>query len=320
MDNDTWYDCFLGALYKKHPKKPELAQELMDLLFIEREAVYRRLRKDVLFPFHEIMKISSEWNISLDEITGIASGQIPFQMHLMNYIDPSEQELRFMEQVIQYLDYLKDFSDTEFMVIGNKLPRQTLSGFNYLNQFHLFKWLYEYGNGKDVVPFSKIIVSEKKLRLAAEYYEAIKQIPSSNFIWDRMLFNHLTDDIRYFHSINLITDEDKELIKKDLHALLNYMLEVTSKGCYPETQNKVNFYVSQLSVDTNYSYAYTKLANMCFFHVFEKYEIYTYEPKIMANIRAWMQLKKRTSIQISEVDEKGRIEYFTRQRRLVDGL
>jgi hypothetical protein len=319
MDNNAWYDCFLDALYKKHPKKPRLAQELMELLFIEREAVYRRLRKDVMFPIHEITKISAAWNISLDEITGIISGQIPFKMHLMNYIDPSEQEVSFMQQIIQYLNYLKDFPDTEFMDICNKLPRQTLSGFNYLNQFYLFKWMYEYGNGKDVVPFSKIIVSEEKRRLTAEYHEAIKQVPNSNFIWDRMLFNHLIDDILYFHSINLITDEEKELIKKDLDALLSYMLEVTTKGCYPETQNKVNFYVSRLSVDTNYSYTYTNLANMCFFHVFEKYEIYTYEPKIVADIRTWMQLKKRTSIQISEVDEKGRIEYFTRQRELLKG-
>jgi len=35
---------------------------------------------------------------------------------------------------------------------------------------------------------------------------------------------------------------------------------------------------------------------------------------------AWMQLKKRTSIQISEVDVKSRIEFFTAQRQLVESL
>jgi hypothetical protein len=34
----------------------------------------------------------------------------------------------------------------------------------------------------------------------------------------------------------------------------------------------------------------------------------------------WMQLKKRASVKISEVDEKSRIEFFTKQRQVVDTL
>jgi len=320
MENKEWYDCFFESLYAKYPNRALLAKALMDLLFIEREAVYRRLRKDVTFSIHEIAKISSAWDISLDNIINPHSGKVTFQMQPVNYIDPTEKELKFLQDIIQSIKYLKDFPDTEFMDICNKLPRQLLAGFGYLNQFYLFKWMYQYGVPKNTIPFAQIIVSEEKSRLTAEYYCAIKNVPHSNFIFDRMLFRYLVSEIQYFNSIQLISNEEKGLIKKDLYNLLDYLSEVADNGCYPETKNKVNLYISELNVDTNYSYTFTKLANICFIHVFDKFEIYTYEPETVNNFKTWMQLKKRTSIQISEVDEKSRIEFFIKQRQTVDSL
>jgi len=320
MIKEVWYDNFLDAIGKKYPKKTQLVQALMDLLFIEREAVYRRLRKSVLFSMSEVIKIAATWKISLDEVTGLNKEHISFQMHQLNYLDPSEKELNFLRSIVQSISYLRHFPDTEFMDICNKLSRQFFAGFPHLNQFYLFKWMHQYGVDSETIPYSKTIISEEKLKLTAEYYQAIKHVPNSNFILDKRLFDYLINDIRYFHSIYLITDEEKERIKNDLYNLLDYLLEVANKGCYPETQNRVNLYVSQLNIDTNYSYTFTPEAKICYIHVFEKYEIYTLNPEMVANFRTWMQLKKRTSIKISEVDEKTRIEFFSKQRQLVDGL
>jgi len=318
MKNELWYDRFVETLFKRYPKKNQLVEALMDLLFIEREAAYRRLRRDVTFSVHEIVKISSAWSISLDNIINVNSGKIPFLMQPINYITPSDQELKFLQFVIQSIDDLKDFPDTEFMDVCNKLPRQLLAGFGSLNQFHLFKWMYQYGSEKKAIPFSQVIISEEQRQLTADYYRAIKTVPQTNFIFDRLLFEHLTSEINYFHSIQMITDDDKELIRKDLHHLLDYLSEVAAHACYPESQNRVNLYVSRLNVDTNYSYTFTSQINICFVHVFEKFEIYTFDAEMTASFRTWMQLKKRTSIQISEVDQKSRIEYFTKQRQIVD--
>jgi hypothetical protein len=268
----------------------------------------------------EVVKIASAWNISLDEIIGINAGHVSFQMHRMNYLDPSEKELVFLRSIVQSINYLRNFPDAEFMDICNKLPRQFFAGFPYLNQFYLFKWRHQYGDDSEIIPCSKMVISEEKLKITSDYYQAIKQVSNSSFIFDKRLFDYLITDIQYFHSIYLITDEEKEFIKNDLYNLLDYMLEVANRGFYPETQNKVHFYVSLLNIDTNYSYTFTPEAKICYVHAFEKYEIYTLNSEIVANFKTWMQLKKRTSIKISEVDEKTRIEFFTKQRQLVDEL
>ena len=320
MKNKVWHECFLESLYERFPKKNILVKSLMGLLHMEREAVYRRLRSIVPFSIHEIVLISSKWNISLDAITGNCSGKISFLMQPIDYVDPSEHELKFLKHIVQSIKDLKNFSDTEFMNIGNKLPRQLLAGFGNLNQFHLFKWMYSYGNGKNPVPFGQVIISEKKLQLTADYYRAIKTVPNTNFIFDRMLFDHLVSDISYFHSIQMITDEEKDRIKRDLYALLTYLFDIATHGCYPESKNNVNLYISDISVDTNYSYVSTNQLSICFVHVFDKFEIYTLDTEMAANFKIWMRLKKRSAIQISEVDNKSRIDFFAKQHQIVDRL
>ena len=320
MKSDEWYDRFLETLLKVYPKKAQLIEKLIELLSIERGAVYRRLRKEIPFSFYEIVKIASEWDISLDNISGIHSGKITFFMQPINYVDPSKQDLSFLKYVIQSINLLKDFPDAEFMDICNKLPRQLYAGFKHLYQFYLFKWKYEYTIDKKVIPFSKFMISKEKSLLITDYYRAIKNVPQTNFIFDRLLFDNLLSEVLYFYSIRMITCQEKELIKTDLYALLDYLWEVATNGYYPETKNKVNLYISNLNVNTNYSYTYTNQANICFVHVFDKYEIYTYHPEMVLNFKSWMQLKKRASYQISEVDEKSKIEYFSKQRKLVDTL
>jgi len=320
MANDVWYDYFLKMLSVKYPKKAQLVTELMDLLCIEQEAVYRRLRKDVIFHAFEIAKIASAWNISLDEIINVDSGKIFFQMQPLDYLNPSDQDVHFLQAFIDDLFRIKDFPDTEYVEICNRVPRPLLASYSYLNQFYLFRWMHQYGNKEETVPFSQIIISEEKRRITSEYCMAMKQIPNTNFIFSHRLIDNLVWDVRYFHSIQLITDEEKECIRKELHAFLDYGVEVASKGCYPETKNKVDFCISQLMVDTNYGYIHTNEANMCIVHAFDKCEIYTFNSEMLANFKTWMRLKKRASVQISVADEKSRIAFFARQRQVVESL
>jgi hypothetical protein len=320
MKNVVWYDCFLEALFERFPKKTLLVEALMDLLYIEREAVYRRLRNRVPFSIHEIVKISSTWNISLDAITGKSTGKISFLMQPIDYVDPSKQAMRFLHDIVQSINNLNNYHDTEFMDICNKLPRQLLAGYGFINQFHLFKSMYNYGNEKNPVPFGQVIISEEMRKLTADYYRAIKSIHNTNYIFDRMIFDHLVNDIRYFHSIKMITGEEKDLVKRDLIALLDYLLDVATHGCFPETNNKVNLFISDLNVDTNYRYIFTNQLSIFFVHVFDKFEIYTLNTEMVENFKVWLRLKKRSSIQISEVDNRSRIEYFAKQRQIVDML
>jgi len=320
MNNEALYDCFLEILSTKYPKRMELSKALMDLLYLEREAVYRRLRKDVIFPVHEVAKIASEWNISLDEVVGINSGKVPFQMQVINYLNPSKEEFINMQKRVKLLEHIEFSSNTEFMEVSNRLPRPISTGFMQLYRFEIFNWAYQYGNEETYRKFSKVFLSKELEAEFQEYDKIMKYVTNSYFILDRNTFRNMVSNIKYFHSILLITDEEKDILKKDLFSLLDYLITIANKGCYPETQNKIYLYISQLNVDTNYSYFYTEQLKTCRIHAFGKYDISSFDLEMVENFRTWMQLKKRTAIQISEVDAKSRIDFFSEQQQVVETL
>ena len=312
-----WYDSFLEALHKKYKKKSQLTEALMDLLSLERESVYRRLRKDIQFPVHELATIASAWNISLDKLVGVNSHQIPFKVQLSNYIDPPVEQVKYIQNII----HICHSPNMKYMEVSNKLPRTLTSGFSYLARYQLLKWMYLFvHDDKRLLPYSKIFFPAKVSKLVSDYYQAVKHVADTTYVWDPMLFESLVLDIRYFHSIYLITDEEKDLIKTDLYAFLDYMSNVASKGCWPETNNKVSLYISCINIDTNYNYYYSETFKMCRVHAFSKSEISSSDPEMIEEFVAWMQLKKRASVLISETDEKSRIEFFWKQRELIERL
>ena len=320
MENDAWYDYFLENLLTKFPKKSQLVDELMDLLCIEREAVYRRLRKDVAFTVHEVVKIAKTWNISMDEIVNVDSNNTTFIMKPINYFDPSESDFQEIRRRIRLLEHLRTTHNSESMEVCNKLPRSILGGYNALYRFSIFRWAYQYGNRKERILFSQTVFPDEFAAEMAYYYQTIKYMETTSYIWDQMIFSYLIHDIRYFHSILLITDEEKEILKKELLLLLDYWSEVASRGSFPETKNKVNIYISKLNIEANFSYYYTEKLKMCRIHTFDKADISSFDTRMVEDFRNWMQLKKRTSVKISEVDERGRLEFFMKQQKLIEEM
>jgi hypothetical protein len=320
MNEHTWYDVFLENLHEKYPKKTQLVEEIINLLCIEREAVYRRLRKEVVFPVHEIVKIATAWNISLDEVTGINSGIVPFKLVPINYINPSKNEMIFLQQRIRALEQFITYKNSEHMEVGNKLPRPISTGFPILYKLKIFNWDYLYNRDETNNCFSEVIIPEEISQGVQAFSENVKKIDFTHFILDQKVIEFITRYVQYYHTILLITKEEKELIKEELHALLDYLTEIANKGYYPETQKKVNIYISQIHNNTNYNYYYSDGTKSCSVHAFGKYDLCSYDQELVFNFRNWMNLKKRASIQISEVNERSRIEFFSKQRLIIDAL
>jgi len=320
MNEVIWYDVLIEKLNEKFPNKAQLVEALMKLLCIEREAVYRRLRKDVPFLAHEIITLAVAWNISLDELLGIHSGLISFQMQPLNYLDPSSKEMNNLKTRVKTLEHFKFSHNSEYMEVCNKFPRPLASGFMTLYRLKIFNWAFLYNIEEKPVKFADIIIPEKITREFEKYNRSVKNVSNSSFILDQQVFEFYVNKVKYYCSVLLMTEEEKEQIKKELYALLDYMMEIANSGYYPETHKKVNIYISQLHLNTNYSYYYSDKLKSCRVHAFGKFDICSYDSVMVENFRKWMNQKKRASIQISEVNERSRIEYFANQRKIVDEL
>jgi hypothetical protein len=318
MNANLWHERFMEILNEKFPQKNQLLEELCTLLCIERPAVYRRMRNDVPFTANEVAIIAANWGISLDDILGIYSGKIAFQMSPVNYIHPTKQDIKNLRARVHALENLKKSPNSEYMVVSNNLSRSLVSGFDYLYKFNIFKWGYEFST--DSINFSNLIISDEIHDIIRNFYRNMKDATVTNIILDRLLFENFVSEVLFFNSILLISDEEKELIKKDLINLVAYLLEVANTGRFPETNNKVYLYISTLAENTNYSYVITEQFKICRVHAFNKYDIVSSNPEMIETFKLWMQMKKRTSNLISEVDEISRVTYFKKLYALIDTL
>ena len=81
----------IEAMKEKLPLKGQLADMLMDTLYIGKEAVYRRLRGEVPFTLQESALISRKLGISLDKIIGLSfKSNAMFNINIVDYDDPFE--------------------------------------------------------------------------------------------------------------------------------------------------------------------------------------------------------------------------------------
>ena len=61
----------IEAVKEKLPLKENLANLLIDTLYIGKEAIYRRLRGEVPFTLEEAALISRKLGVSLDNVIGV---------------------------------------------------------------------------------------------------------------------------------------------------------------------------------------------------------------------------------------------------------
>ena len=320
MNNNIWYDYFLKTLSDKFPKKSQLTEALMDLLLIEREAVYRRLRKEVIFSVYDMAKIAGAWNISIDSIFGVVSDKSHlFQLNLLPYNDLSLEEMEALKKYFHFLKALTLLHDSEYIEITNTIPQSLLDNHPVLSKFFTFKWMYQYGNEKNIPPFNQFVLPEKTINLEKTYYKYIKQIKHLSYTWDNLIIQYLVNDILYFKSIYLLSEEDVQILKQEISMFLSSIELISIQGEFADTHNKVDFYIS-INIDTNYCYYSSSAIKACGIGVFIKSVAISQNEYICENFEKWILNQKKISIPISQVNERQRIEFFKQQSRLLEQL
>ena len=94
----------IEAMKEKLPLKGQLADMLMDTLYIGKEAVYRRLRGEVPFTLQESALISRKLGISLDKIIGLSfKSNAMFNINIVDYDDPFESYYNILEKYVSLM-------------------------------------------------------------------------------------------------------------------------------------------------------------------------------------------------------------------------
>jgi len=310
----------LEKIRQKTPPGTNMAGMLSDILYMGKEAVYRRLRGEVPFSFYEISVISEKLGISLDSITCNSDPHHNLlHMDLMRFESPRDIDQKFYRRILDVLAYITRDPDSEVGTCANVIPIMFLLKYRNLARFKIFKWLYQYEPAEQVKAFHEIGEPFGRFEFCEEMIQAHRNINQAYYIFDSRIFLSFVNQVNYFTEVQLVRKEDKEGIKSDLFLLIDEMEEAARKGAF-ETGKKMQMYISNLPLEDTYSYYKGKTFGFTLIKFFSINSITTESQEILSKMQNWIQSLKRLSTQISESGEIQRVKFFAEQRELVNTL
>ena len=298
----------VNAVREKLPSKENLANTLMDILYIGKEAIYRRLRGEVPFTLTEAAIISRKLGISLDKMIGVSfQNNAVFDMNIVDSSQPLETYYSILEKQVKLFRKVKEEENSEIGTSSNIIPL-TLS----------LNWMYQNQNIK-CRHFEEMEIPQQIVDKQKEYAHAVAHIRSVDYIWDNMIFSHLVNDIQYFCDVHLISDEDKNLLKEELLLVVNDLEELAARG-KSKTGNDVKIYISNINFEATYSYLETDTIQLSLIRIYSINSITTQDSEMFRGLKEWIQSLKKFSTLISESGEMQRIQFFKQQREIIDTL
>ncbi|MDR0506282.1 MAG: hypothetical protein LBH32_05650 [Dysgonamonadaceae bacterium] len=318
-------DGFVEILENKIPKKTKLARLIADVLRIEKESAYRRLRGVVQFSFNEAVLIAAKMNVSLDEVLlkPLPTSNVKKIMALPTIHPEITWNEENEETIDANINYLKDLVKQPFSEYGlavKSIPFSLFSSYSLISRFYILKYFYHHGHPQNPVPFSKVYESQKQVIAREEFYNLYQRISNTFYVWDKKIISAIVEDIQYFKGIHLIKDNEVFELKKELHRFLNAMEHLSNEGKFKETGNKFDLYISNVDIDINYSYMWSEKMQLCMFNAFILFATSSHDEASVRTVSDWIQSIKRCSTRISGNENRERIMFFDRQRDIVNRL
>ena len=319
-ESNIFYQEFMSVLQNKVSHRATLVNTITDILAIDKDAVYRRLRGEVNFTFTEMAVIARSMGISLDTIVGIENEQSkPAKMNISKQVNPTEIDYEMFEGHVNLLKSIKDEPDTVIMDAGNILSHYLFQNYEHISRYYMFKWNQSSSYG-DALPFHEIIIPERLQALQKETCMYARHIKSTVYVLDNLIFQRFVTHIRYFAKIGLIKEEDVDRIKNDLLTLLDDLEKLAVKGKYEDTGNTVSLFILDTYCDTSYSCLGSKNVHLTLFKAFVLNAVVSLSIDVFNEACYWISSMQRMSTLISVTGEKIRAAFFHTQRKLIQTI
>lgn len=303
---------------KEKLKEGNLARTLANLLNVNLDAAYRRIRGDTALTFDEIQKICLHFNVSFDSVINFdyQGRLIPFQFNAM--FGHNFQIIDYLKNVARDLKSLLDSGEAHILLTAMDMPYFRQFGFRSLSRFKLFFWQ------RSVLNLAEYRHKQFDHREAIEAYEAItEQIYAyyhglaSTEIWAPETLESTLKQVQYFADSGMLASPESGLaICDDMEALLDKLereatigKKVYLKG--PETiESSFQMYQSDIFLSNNcvQSFVRGRVYTYVSFNSFNS--LMSFSPQFSEECNRWIEQIRSKSILLSEVSEKLRYQFF----------
>jgi len=319
-EKHSYYQGFIAALQQKIPQKAVLVNTIADLLVIDKDAVYRRLRGEVNFSFIEMASIAIKLGISIDSIIGVVTMENkPVQITMAKHVNPTDSDYKHFDNYVYLLNSIKDDPDTLLLESGNLFPHTIFYDYEYFTRLNMFCWHLGNNDGADM-PYHQIMIPEPMRVLQKKVCEYTRCIKTTHYVWDRMIFQRIVNNVKFFTLLNLIKEEDVRLIKNELLEIVNDVEKLAARGHHEHTGNAVNIYISDILFETSYSTLKSQNLYLSQFKTFLLNSNTSLDEEVYHKVSNWTLALQRKATLISVSGDKIRTAFFNTQRKILNTL
>lgn len=145
MITEVLNNNLIEAMRIRIPDGTNLANVLMDILYIGKEAVYRRLRGGSSLHIGRSGSYIKKLGVSLDQIIGISSANTAmFNLNFLHYSEPLQTYSSMIRRYAEILETMSGDPKSVLSTASNMLPQAFYLKYDYLSRFRLFKWMYQH--------------------------------------------------------------------------------------------------------------------------------------------------------------------------------
>lgn len=309
----------LESIQRRYAKKAQAADALMQVLRLNRDGVYRRLRGETSLAPHEIQRLAQYFHISLDQLLSDDPERIHFtrdvhEASISNFRD-------YLEQLHRHVLTFNQQPDTEVYYATREIPVYIQVMFPRLLAFKLYiygitNWQFTYLQDR---PFDFNLVHPSDLELAQTIAELYCQMNSHDF-WNLSILDQTLHQVEYMVMVERIKDISVAVgICDALSELIVHCQSMAERGKkfppgHPPTNHSGTFdlYYNELVGTNNTILALSDRVKGLYVTFDTPNFIYNTEPGVCDMMKQWFQKVLNHSTGISVHSQKSRLYYFNR--------
>jgi hypothetical protein len=224
---------------------------LIDILRIEKEAAYRRIRNLVPFTFTEVITIAKDLNFSIDDIIDQHAGGSLVQFNLD--IDFEKQKsiiyLDMMQNAVNVMKDLYTADKLDILLAINRIPWNYLI-FPILFKFEYFRYMHTCDEVHMNTSLNDIVIPPEIMKLQKQASFYCSQLSNVTCVFDCNMLKKTLDEIVYFYKRKSLTLSDLRMLKRELCEFIEHIVRINRLG-RNEYGAKYDLYWSNQAIDTN---------------------------------------------------------------------
>jgi hypothetical protein len=304
-------DQTVTANIKRHlestgPGGERAARQLMHILNIKKEAAYHRLNGQCAYTIGDVVRLSRKLQIPMNELTENVKPTA---------VQPSERILAAMEE---YRLFLSRNIENYPMTVMRTLLQPDI--FMALRRPNLFRFLlFTLNHRAHPVSFDDYRVDDAvEAKRQALLNMQLTACNGETFISETII-EDMSPDIFYYHDCGMISDANILTLCDELSTMVDALED---KLCLvtDSEDNSMLYYLPQRGLCQDTIALRINGCTLLFYREYDGCHVCRKSLQDRAHYLHWFENMKKYSMQITNFNEKQRIEFIARQRRALDSI